>query len=73
MAKRPTDTIKADEMTVTFPAGNGIKYSYDENNVDPGKKGNLLEIRRKADMTVPDSDTADLVTTTAFQKSLKRL
>ncbi|MDP2938467.1 MAG: RHS repeat-associated core domain-containing protein [Candidatus Omnitrophota bacterium] len=69
---RPTDptffetryTYNADlERTqIISSEGNGIKYTFDEANPNPPAQGNLLEIRRKTDMSQPDDDTNDIVT-----------
>jgi len=48
-------------MSITYPKGNGVKYVFDDLNPDPLSRGNLLEIRRKPDMTQPDDDLTDIV------------
>ena len=56
-----------ERTSITYPAGNGIKYTYDEGNPDLRSRGNLLEIRRKSDMTQPDDNLVDLVTTFTYE------
>jgi len=55
------------ETSVTYPKGNGVKFVYDEENSDPRAYGNVLNIRRKANMTLADSDTNDLVTNITYE------
>ncbi|HOW35740.1 MAG TPA: RHS repeat-associated core domain-containing protein [Candidatus Omnitrophota bacterium] len=52
---------------VTYPKGNGIKYTFDEGNPDFQKIGNLLQIRRKSDMAQPDNDANDIVTRFTYE------
>jgi RHS repeat-associated protein len=59
-----SNSLKTSE---TFPRGNGIKYVYDSANPDFRAQGNLLQIRRKADMAVADNDTNDIVTNMTYE------
>jgi RHS repeat-associated protein len=63
------NTFNKDMMltSTTYPKGNGVKYIYDENNADTRARGNLLQIRRKADMSLADNDTNDLVTKLTYE------
>lgn len=56
-----------------YPAGNGIKYTYDEGNSSRRSQGNLLEVRRKADMSLPDNNTNDLVTTYTYESNFNQI
>ena len=51
---------------ITYPEGNGIKYTFDESNPNQLSRGNLLEIRRKPDMSQPDNNQIDIVTTFTY-------
>lgn len=42
-----------------LPKGNGTKYAYDSN-------GNRTMIRKKTDMSAPDSDTTDIITSMVY-------
>lgn len=53
--------------SVTYPKGNGIKYTYDSSNPDRRARGNLLQIRRKADMAVGDNNTNDIVESMTYE------
>jgi len=55
------------KTSVTYPDGNGIKYVYDSGNVDPRARGNLLQLRRKANMAAADNDADDLVTNIIYE------
>src|SRR3989344_2629718 len=62
------------EMTnVTFPRGNGIRYRYDETNANTRSRGNLLEVRRKADMQQPDNNTNDIVITLTYEAQFNQI
>lgn len=64
------DSIKTSE---TFPRGNGAVYTYDVSPLDPKKRGNLLEIRRKTDMSAPDNDTNDIVTSITYEPQFNQV
>jgi len=53
--------------SVTYPRGNGIKYTFNEGNADLRAQGNLLEMRRKTNMAQPDNDTIDIVTVFTYE------
>lgn len=59
--------------SVTFPLGNGIKYTYDENNSSQQSKGNLIEVRQKANMAVSDNDTNDIVTEITYESNFNQV
>ncbi len=59
--------------SVKYPRGNGIKYTYDENNPSPRARGNLLEVRRKTDMAQPDNNTNDIVTTMTYESQFNQI
>jgi len=59
-----SDNLKTQE---TLPAGNGVKYVYDSANPDRRARGNLLVMRRKADMAAADDNTDDLVTAMSYE------
>ncbi|VAW47772.1 hypothetical protein MNBD_GAMMA03-1554, partial [hydrothermal vent metagenome] len=61
-----TDMLKT---SVTNPKGNGVVYVYDESNANARARGNLLEIRRKSDMSQADDDTQDLVTRIIYESA----
>jgi RHS repeat-associated protein len=65
-----SDMLKISE---TFPKGNGVKYTYDSNNINRRARGNLLQIRRKADMTLPDNDTNDIVVNRTYEPNFNFL
>ncbi len=48
-------------VQVKYPNKNGIMYTYDTSNLDPRAKGNLLQIKRVADMD--DPYTTDVLAT----------
>ena len=53
-----------EQTQVTLPRGNKIVYAYDDTNLNPLAKGNLLEIRKKP---IPGSTDPDLVTTFTYE------
>ena len=61
-------TYNADSMltSITNPKGNGAKFVYDETNPDYRSRGNLLQVRRKADMNAIDNDPNDIVVNIAY-------
>jgi RHS repeat-associated protein len=56
-----------ERTSITYPAGNGVKYTYDDGNPNMAARGNLLEIRHKANMAQPDNNSLDLVTTYTYE------
>ncbi len=58
--------------SVTYPAGNGIKYTYDESNINRRSQGNLVESRRKSNMAQPDNDINDLVSKFTYESQYNR-
>ncbi|MCB9748012.1 MAG: RHS repeat protein [Candidatus Omnitrophica bacterium] len=57
----------------TLPRGNGVKFVYDENNLDPRARGNLLEIRRKTNMIAEDDNAADIVTQLSYEPQFNQV
>jgi len=64
-----TFTYNSDHLKIseTLPDGNGAQLVYDEINPDFRSRGNLLQVRRKADITVADNDLADIVTNMTYE------
>ncbi|MBF0480011.1 MAG: RHS repeat protein, partial [Candidatus Omnitrophica bacterium] len=62
-------TYDANQMrtSVVFPKGNGFIYKYDSANPSVLSRGNLLEIRRKANMSTPSDDVYDIVTRFTYE------
>ncbi len=54
-------------LTVQYPKGNGVKFTYDSANTNVRSRGNLLSVRRKANMAAADNDTNDLVTRLTYE------
>ncbi|MBZ0165707.1 MAG: hypothetical protein K8I00_02795, partial [Candidatus Omnitrophica bacterium] len=59
--------------SVTYPEGNGVKYVYDVTNTDRRARGNLLQVRQKADMAVADDNNADLITTITYESTYNQI
>jgi len=66
---KTTRTFNTDmlQTSVTLPGGNGMSFIYDETNPDFRARGNLLQVRRKADMSLPDDDLTDIVTNMTYE------
>lgn len=62
-----THNSDLERTSVTNPKGNGIKYTFDEGNPNPQAQGNLLEIRRKSQMSQPDDPVNDIVTSFTYE------
>lgn len=59
--------------TITNPEGDGVKYIYDITNTDRRARGNVLQIRRKADMAVADNNTNDIVTDLIYESNFNQV
>ena len=46
---------------MTYPKGNGVKFTYDSANTNLSSRENILQLRRKEDMSKPDNDSLDIV------------
>ncbi len=62
-----------EKATVTYPKGNGVKYTYDTGNANLASRGNLLSIRRKTNMAVADNNANDLVTTLTYENTFNQV
>ena len=58
--------------SVKYPRGNGVKNTYDSSNSNRRARGNLLELRRKTDMTAADNNTNDIVTAMTYESSFNQ-
>ncbi|MFA4842824.1 MAG: RHS repeat-associated core domain-containing protein [Candidatus Omnitrophota bacterium] len=80
---RPTDpsfylttyqhNTNLERTAVTFPEGNGIKYTYDDGSLQQRNRGNLMEIRQKPDLAQADDDLIDLVTTFTYENTFNQI
>ncbi len=59
--------------TVTYPEGNGVKYVYDITNTDRRARGNVLQVRQKADMALADNNTNDIVTDFIYESNFNQV
>ncbi|MBF0532545.1 MAG: RHS repeat protein [Candidatus Omnitrophica bacterium] len=68
-------TYNADSMktSVTYPKGNGVKFVYDKTNPDDRGRGNLLQIRKKTDMTLADDDINDIVVALTYEPRFNQM
>ncbi|MFA5060280.1 MAG: RHS repeat-associated core domain-containing protein [Candidatus Omnitrophota bacterium] len=55
------------QIAQTLPGGNGVKLTYDTANPNIRSKGNLLEVRRKEDMSQPDNNINDIVANFSYE------
>ena len=60
-------------VTVQYSAGNGVIYTYDLFYDHPRARGNVLQIRRKPDMTLPPDDTTDLITNMTYESNFNQI
>jgi len=60
-------------QTKVNPKGDGEKYIYDISNPISTMRGNLLELRKKSDMSQPDNDAYDIVSKFKYDSVFNRV
>ncbi|OGX06963.1 MAG: hypothetical protein A2Z88_04115 [Omnitrophica WOR_2 bacterium GWA2_47_8] len=62
-----------DPSEIIYPKNNGVKFVYDAGNTNARARGNVLEIRRKTNMTNPDNNTNDIAMTFTYESRFNQI